>query len=296
MSIDGGTPFPNLNVWEAKLESNQYARIWWLNFQFDKKHANLPHDVVDKFERELSEAVQSSGPAVTPLEIIERIIGREEAAYTKKSQRRPLSVSLCSRVIDVETYVGYYIHENWFILKGLRDADLVARAARAWEELDDISPTYHNDRQMRGKREFFWVTLTDRLEEIESRCMADGSCTLEEARAGEICNCLGFSWTESGARLLRINIPRGALSDADVYAPTTLDADPHVPAFAPSRDGSGVGWTLNLKTLAQGVEELIAEPIPFGRNLEVRKIGEVRDAPRVNLNDFEERARRLAGE
>jgi hypothetical protein len=137
---------------------------------------------------------------------------------------------------------------------------------------------------MRTGRAFFWCSPTRSIRTIQTASRSGYQAT-------EIRNQLGLYHVSEGQRLLRVDLPGYMLAGRVIRAPTTLDAGANV-VFVPCDDPRGIGWTLNLMTLARGVEEIVVESLPFNSDYVVTRIGIVSEPPHINWHTVEAEALR----
>lgn len=249
--------------WVTALTSSQVGRIFWANYQYDVTRQNLDSRIDDDFQSSL--AATLSG-ALTPTELIDTVIREGPERFDQKCSRQPKTPEPYSRVLEVTDFALYNLS---LAELGLEVDD--ALGSRVWDRLGTTITPYYYTGHMKTLRNFFWGLPTRRLTGNQ------GPATLTQD-ATAIRNQLGLYHIAKDRRLLRIDIPATALAGRLICAPTTLDAGINV-VFAPCADATGVGWTMNLETLRNSVEELIIASLIFDSSYTVTKIGIVTEAP-----------------
>jgi hypothetical protein len=134
-------------------------------------------------------------------------------------------------------------------------------------ERGEIPPDYYNDKaQLKSsRRNFFWATLTNSLDQFFSA----SECGLS---ATDVRNLLGLSYLWEGVGLYRIDLPDQLPAGITVCIPTTLDSSPTC-VFLPVDNQSHFGQTFHLRKLDRGVEEVVISPVPFTKDCKVTQIG-----------------------
>lgn len=262
--------------WETRLSKNLRAKIWWINYLYDKKHANLPRAVVDKFEDELvrSESRAAAAEAgstmpVSAVEVIAGAVGSDPPAFELQCTRAPATTEPYCCVIDSASFADFYVTPGQNI--GLEMTESSLTEDEVWDRWGAELSAADLDGTLRSSRPFFWFTTRACINTIRPHTFPSGPNQL----ATDIRDGLGLSKYGLGQRLFLLLIPEGALSPAAIRAPTTLDAGAANPVFAPSDDANGCGWTLSLRRLGRGCEEFVSPAIPVTPDFNAEKIGHV---------------------
>lgn len=261
------TSFEN---WILALKSLPEGRIWYNNFEFDRKAKNLPDSIitelVDAFEivgfhststDDLISIARKTQKAF--LEVLKMFPGR----FDQKGTRIPNHCDFYSRIITIRAFIdnNVDIHRLGFPIDDWDDITI-------WESLGKHVKPKHFINTLRTGRVFFWCTKTCNMDDL--RCNY-GNETAELAL--EARNQLGLAHLGEGLPLVEIIIPSYKLTGKTVRAPTCLDAGFPSNVWVPSDDRNGFGWTLNLSTCEKGLEETVIEELPFERDYNAVRVG-----------------------
>lgn len=164
---------------------------------------------------------------------------------------------------------------SYAFANALIDRDLIGAGPnevferKIWDmfERGEITPDYYNDKaQLKSsRRNFFWATLTNSLDQFFSASESDLSAT-------DVRNLLGLSYLWEGVGLYRVDLPDQLPAGITICIPTTLDSSPTC-VFLPADNQSHFGQTFHLHKLDTGVEEVVISPVPFTKDCKVTQIG-----------------------
>src|SRR6185295_23819 len=253
--------------WLSGLTASQVGRIFWANYQFDLNKDNLDRTVYDDFKASVERRLGESSPedSLSPFDLVSAILGAEPDRFDLKCARPLLRNEAYSRVIEITDFATYNLRLEEI---GLELDEAIG--SRVWDLLGVTITPYHYGNTMKTRRNFFWCLPTRSLSLLQT--------TASPAQAATVVrNRLGLYYINKDHRLLRIDIPADALAGRRICAPTSLDAGINF-VFAPCDDADGVGWTIDLETLSQSVEELVIEGLSFDSSYTVIKIGIVSEA------------------
>jgi hypothetical protein len=262
-----------IEEWRNELILDQRGKIWWYNFQYDLTQSNLPSEIDEYLSRAIRELLESDAGKISPLDVLLSVLTRSPADFDLKghpvTETEPLS-----RVIDARSLA--YFHLDYESL-GLETSETLE--IEIWKRFKDrvIDPERYYRGELRSSRNFFWGTLTRRLEEIFELYQLYSAHDLEseDLAATEIRNLLGLSYMSEGVGLYRIDIPLELLPEGHICSPTTLDSSPYC-VFLPAKNDSRFGLTVHLSKLEPGAEEFVIKPIPLTKECRVIQIGFVR--------------------
>lgn len=252
--------------WQRVLTATQSGRIWWANFQFDLRRRNITTLTEADFREGVERLLAAPAGTPHPMVTIDLTVSSEPAKFDLKCTRTPTTPEPYSRVLDAEDFARFNV--LWSELGLERDE---RTGEKVWDWLGTIIDLTHYTGMIKTRREFFWCSPTRSIKRIQASSKSGREAT-------EIRNQLGLYHVGEGQRLLRVDLPGYILARKMICAPTTLDAGNNV-VFVPSDDARGIGWTLNLSTLARGIEEIVVESLPLNADFVVTKIGIVSETP-----------------
>jgi hypothetical protein len=267
-----------IDKWRQDLLSDPQGRVWWNNLQYDLAQSNLSPEISDQFLEEVARILGGGGNE-TPIKILFNALREPPSSFSMQGKRVP-GVEPFSRVVDARSFALYNVRTEEFFGVGASDE----QKEKVWEmfQQGDIEAERHYKGELRTERNFFWGTLTKRLEEVFAEHDITEARFIEptdkgDALATQIRNLLGLSYMGEGIGIYRIDIPLDLLESEDVQirAPTTLDSSPSC-VFLPADATTNYGWTINLEKMETGVEEVVIKTMGFTKELRVMQIGFIR--------------------
>lgn len=277
--------------WVKALKTIPEGRIWWNNFEFDKKCGNLTPDVLTRFTEAFRTVIFEADAMVDvdelPIRIqaaFDKVIEMNPQVFDLQGTRSPLHLEPYCRVMTIGNFVN-----NNFDFGGLGLEVDESLDEKVWIRIGRHGTSEFYQNSLRTRRRFFWCA---RSVVVDGLRIALGAT---DHFATELRNQLGLIGIGENEKILQITIPPEKLESKVVRAPTVLDAGLINFVFVSCNDPLGCGWTLNLSNCQKGVEELVIEELPFNRDYEVQRLGiTLTPSPDLNLALLEtESERRL---
>lgn len=272
--------------WKQFLTSDPLGKIFWDNLEYDLQHENLSFEVYEQFLSTIDQFMEASREETLAIDAIVKALGEPPVLFSLQGLRKPDTEPL-SRVVDAQSFATHHVrYDEKF---GYATEETLTQQIWTMFKNGDIVPKRHFKGDLRSGRNLFWGTPTRCLEGLcETRQIRPNEFTVEPPEkadnvATEIRNLLGLSHMNEGVGLYRIDIPIELLTEVKICAPTTLDSSPRC-VFLPAEGTSRYGWTLDLREMKPGAEEVVIEPITFTKDFKVTQIGFVR-GPLPNEQD-----------
>jgi hypothetical protein len=264
-----------ITQWKKKLTKVRFGKIWWYNFQYDLSIHNLPRELQQQFLKAIEQQLAASNNEAPPLEILIEVLESPSQVFSLKG--RPVGdVKQLSCVVNSHAF-AHFLVDRYAL--GLPADEVLERKVWQWFEQGEINPELYYKGEIKSRRNFFWATLTNSLNEALSasgtNLKGDDAEELGEKvgrLATDVRNLLGLSYMPAGVGLYRIDLPDNLPSGVAICVPTTLDSSPSC-VFLPTDSHSNLGQTFHLSKLDTGVEEVVISPLEFTKDCKVTQIG-----------------------
>lgn len=245
------------------------GRIFLANLAYEAAHGHVPPEAGRALHDALLTCLEGPTPEDELLDAVEAVICGDWERFTLCCPfRTPADVPF-SRVVDVESFARYNADP---IFTEIDDSD--AWADTVWDHAEALSVRAVVGGRFSSGVRIVWVTPAEDLD----RVLADAELSADQAAAAR--DRLGLLHHGPEARLLRLDLPAGALEGIDGRAPTSLDALGYV-AFMAAATEAGFGLARPLDGATGAAREAVFREFPVPSGIHVQRLGQPgREPPR----------------
>jgi hypothetical protein len=288
----------NFDLWLIEIQKFEEGKIWFNNFEFDKRSGNLTAVTLSEIIKAF-DSITLTFQGIADPKLLASALANDfwtafeasSSSFDLRCERSP--TGLCnwySFAVPVQLFLEKYVC-------GKKPGDSSQRKYVPDWKLITRARNYIKKKEVKGfiktKRMFFWATRTENYAQMRQQYTGRS-----DELAREIRIAAGLSHRCDGEGLIEMRIPAGSCSGKIIKAPSILDAGYPSGAFISSDDTkTGYGWTLNLATYTKGLDEVLIEELEYDENCDAEVIGVIprEGNARLDLSKLENISRTRQG-